>query len=85
MIMTANAEPDEEQGEEEEEVEFEDLPDAAFTQQTPPCEFDDDWLRQASKQQRVAAMQGWFGSGQSAARGAASTRHILNVSYVACI
>ena len=60
MIVTANAEPDEEQ--EEDEVEFEDLPDAAFTQQTPPCEFDDDWLRQASKQQRMAAMRGWFGS-----------------------
>lgn len=57
--MTANVAPDDEQ--EEEEVEFEDLPDAAFTQQASPCEFDDDWLGHASKQQQVAAMRGWFG------------------------
>jgi len=58
MTMTASTEPDEEQ--EEEEVEFEDLPDAAFTEPAPPCEFDDDWLRHASKQQQIAAMRGWF-------------------------
>lgn len=38
------------------------MPEAAFTHQAPLCEFDDDWLRQASRQQQVAAMRGWFGS-----------------------
>jgi hypothetical protein len=57
--MTGNTEPEDEP---EEEVEFEDLPEAAFTRQEPPCEFDENWVRQASRQQRVAAMRGWFGS-----------------------